>query len=430
MPKLSDTMTEGTLLRWHKKKGDKIAVGDILAEVETDKATMEMESFEEGTLADVFVAEGGKVLVGAPLALILGEGEKAGDKPKSSPAPSSATADAAASVARPAVSTGRPLTPRARAAALRAGGGGAAAGGNLNAGVRVKSSPLARKIADARGVRLDSVKGTGPGGRVIAFDVENAPVGGGVGSGGAPAVGSSSVAAILPTPIAGMPETKVPLSGMRRVIAERLLASKTQIPHFYLSIEINAAPMMAFRKELNQAGGGKVTFNDIALSAVARAAMQKPKVNAAFAGDSIVQYGSVNLSVAIAVEDGLVTPVIRDAQNLSLQQISAAVKDLALRARDKKLKPEEYAGGTITVSNLGSYGIEQFCAIVNPPQAAILAVGAIIKKPVVNDRDEIEIGHRMSITLSGDHRVVDGAVAAEYMGALRKLLESPALLLL
>jgi pyruvate dehydrogenase E2 component (dihydrolipoamide acetyltransferase) len=418
MPKLSDTMTEGTLLRWHRKKGDKIEVGDILAEVETDKATMEMESFEEGTLADIFVPEGGKVLVGAPLALILGDGEKAGDKPKATSAPAATQAPPA----RPSISSSRPLTPRARAAALRSGG----TAGNVNAGIRVKSSPLARKIADARGVRLDAVKGTGPGGRVIAFDVENAPTGG-----SAPAAaGASPVAAILPTPIAGMTETKVPLSGMRRVIAERLLASKTQIPHFYLSIEINAAPMMAFRKELNQAGGGKVTFNDIALSAVARAAMQKPKVNAAFAGDSIVQYGSVNLSVAIAVEDGLVTPVIRDAQNLSLAQISTAVKDLALRARDKKLKPDEYAGGTITVSNLGSYGIEQFSAIVNPPQAAILAVGAIIKKPVVNERDEIEIGHRMSITLSGDHRVVDGAVAAEYMGSLRKLLESPALLLL
>ena len=420
MPKLSDTMTEGTLLRWHRKKGDKIEVGDILAEVETDKATMEMESFEEGTLADIFVPEGGKVLVGAPLALILGDGEKAGDKPKATSAPAATQAPPA----RPSNSSSRPLTPRARAAASRSGGGGAAV--NVNAGIRVKSSPLARKIADARGVRLDAVKGTGPGGRVIAFDVENAPVGGGASA----SVGASPVAAILPTPIAGMTETKVPLSGMRRVIAERLLASKTQIPHFYLSIEINAAPMMAFRKELNQAGGGKVTFNDIALSAVARAAMQKPKVNAAFAGDSIVQYGSVNLSVAIAVEDGLVTPVIRDAQNLSLAQISTAVKDLALRARDKKLKPDEYAGGTITVSNLGSYGIEQFCAIVNPPQAAILAVGAIVKKPIVNDRDEIEIGHRMSITLSGDHRVVDGAVAAEYMTALRKLLESPALLLL
>ena len=428
MPKLSDTMTEGTLLRWHKKKGDKIEVGDILAEVETDKATMEMESFEEGTLADIFVPEGGKVLVGAALALVLKDGEKAGDKPKASaPATSTSTAELSTPQARPAISSGRPLTPRARAAALRAGGGGVASGGNINAGIRVKSTPLARKIADARGVRLDAVKGTGPGGRIIAFDVESAPVGV---SSPAVAAGSSPVAAILPTPIAGMPETKVPLSGMRRVIAERLLASKTQIPHFYLSIEIDAAPMMAFRKEYIAASGGKITFNDIALSAVARAAMQKPKVNAAFAGDSIVQYGSVNLSVAIAVEDGLVTPVIRDAQNLSLKEISAAVKDLATRARDKKLKPEEYAGGTITVSNLGSYGIEQFCAIVNPPQAAILAVGAIVKKPVVNSRDEIEIGHRMSITLSGDHRVVDGAVAAEYMGALRKLLESPALLLL
>jgi pyruvate dehydrogenase E2 component (dihydrolipoamide acetyltransferase) len=422
MPKLSDTMTEGTLLRWHKKKGDKVNVGDILAEVETDKATMEMESFEEGTLADIFVPEGGKVVVGAAIALVLKDGEKAGDKPKAA-APASAAAESPAT--RPSVSSGRPLTPRARAAALRAGG----AGGNINEGVRVKASPLARKIADARGVRLTGLQGTGPGGRIIAFDVENAPIG--VAGGSAPAAtGSSPVAAILPTPIAGMSETRIPLSGMRRVIAERLLASKTQIPHFYLSIEIDAAPMMAFRKEYIEASGGKITFNDIALAAVARAAMQKPKVNAAFAGDAIIQYGSVNLSVAIAVEDGLVTPVIRDAQNLTLPQISSAVKDLATRARDKKLKPEEYAGGTITVSNLGSYGIEQFCAIVNPPQAAILAVGAIVKKPVVNSRDEIEIGHRMSITLSGDHRVVDGAVAAEYMSALRKLLESPALLLL
>ena len=420
MPKLSDTMTEGTLLRWRKKKGDKVEVGDILAEVETDKATMEMEAFEEGVLTDIYVPEGGKVIVGAAIALVLKDGEKAGDKPKAAPAPAAPAADAPA--ARPSVGSGRPLTPRARAAALRGGG----AGGNVNAGIRVKATPLARKIADARGVRLDAVKGTGPGGRIIAFDVENAPVGG-----SAPAAaGASPVAAILPTPIAGMPETRVPLSGMRRVIAERLLASKTQIPHFYLSIEIDAAPMMAFRKEYIAASGGKITFNDIALAAVARAAMQKPKVNAAFAGDAIIEYGSVNLSVAIAVEDGLVTPVIRDAQNLSLKEISASVKDLALRARDKKLKPEEYAGGTITVSNLGSYGIEQFCAIVNPPQAAILAVGAIVKKPVINERDEIEIGHRMSITLSGDHRVVDGAVAAEYMSALRKLLESPALLLL
>ena len=418
MPKLSDTMTEGTLVRWCKKKGDKIEVGDILAEVETDKATMEMESFEEGTLADIFVEEGGKVIVGAPLAVILGDGEKLGDKPKAT-APAAAPAETPAS--RPAVSSGRPLTPRARAAAAAL-----ASGVPATPGVRVKSSPLARKIAASRGVRLENVKGTGPGGRVIAFDVENAPIGG---SAPAPAVGASPVAAILPTPISGMPETKIPLSGMRRVIAERLLASKTQIPHFYLSIEINAAPMIAFRKEYMEAKATKITFNDIALAAVARAAMEKPKVNAAFSPDGIVQYGSVNLSVAIAVEDGLVTPVIRDAQKLSLEQISASVKDLATRARDKKLKPEEYVGGTITVSNLGAYGVEQFFAIVNPPQAAILAIGAIVKKPVVNG-DEIEIGSRMTITISGDHRVVDGAVAAEYMGALRKFLESPALLLL
>ncbi|MEI6322556.1 MAG: pyruvate dehydrogenase complex dihydrolipoamide acetyltransferase [bacterium] len=426
MPKLSDTMTEGTLLRWCKKKGDKIEVGDILAEVETDKATMEMEAFEEGILADIFVEEGGKVIVGAPLGVIVGEGEKLGDRPKATPAPvAPAARETAAPSARPIVSSGRPLTPRARAAAA------AQAGVVATPGVRVKSSPLARKIAASRGVNLATVKGTGPGGRVIAFDVENAPLGGGA---NAPVVGGSAspVATILPTPIAGMPETKIPLSGMRRVIAERLLASKTQIPHFYLSIEINAAPMMAFRKEYNEANaekGLKITFNDIALAAVARAAMEKPKVNAAFAGDGIVQYGSVNLSVAIAVEDGLVTPVIRDAQNLSLAEISAAVKDLATRARDKKLKPEEYAGGTITVSNLGAYGVEQFFAIVNPPQAAILAIGAIVKKPVVNG-DAIEIGQRMTITISGDHRVVDGAVAAEYMAALRKLLEAPALLLL
>ena len=424
MPKLSDTMTEGTLVRWCKKKGDVIAIGDILAEVETDKATMEMEAFEEGTLADIFVEEGGRVVVGAPLALILGEGEKAGDKPMHAPAAVPAPEASAHRPSTPSVVSGRPLTPRARAAAARSGGAPAA---GTESGIRVKSSPLARKIAVARGVRLEAVKGTGPGGRVIAFDVENAPVGMGA---NAPVIGGgSSIATILPTPIAGMPETKTPLSGMRRVIAERLLASKTQIPHFYLSIEINAAPMMAFRKEYMEAKETKITFNDIVLAAVARAAMQKPKVNASFAGDGVIQYGSVNLSVAIAVEDGLVTPVIRDAQTLTLEQISAAVKDLATRARDKKLKPEEYSGGTITVSNLGAYGVEQFFAIVNPPQAAILAIGAIVKKPVVNG-DEIEIGNRMTITISGDHRVVDGAVAAEYMAALKKLLESPSLLLL
>lgn len=220
---------------------------------------------------------------------------------------------------------------------------------------------------------------------------------------------------------------------MRRTIAERLLASKTQIPHFYLNIEIDAAPLAKLRKDLNAAaeaaGTAKVTVNDFVLLAAARAAKQHPKVNAAFAGDSIVEYGSVNLSVAIAVEDGLITPVIRDAQNLSLREISSAVKDLAVRARSKKIKPEEYQGGTLTISNLGAYGIDSFYAIINPPQAAILAVGAIVKKPVVNAQDQIVAGQRMTISLSGDHRVVDGAAGAEFLATIRKSLESPTSLL-
>ena len=225
----------------------------------------------------------------------------------------------------------------------------------------------------------------------------------------------------------------VALSGMRRVIADRLLASKTQIPHFYLSIEVDVTTLMEVRAEVNTsqeaAGLPKITVNDFILFATSRAAAKHPKVNAAWNGDSILEYGSVNLSVAVAVEDGLVTPVIRNAQKLSLAAISGAVKDFAARARDKKLKPEEYVGGTLTVSNLGAYGIDQFYAIVNPPQAAILAVGAIVKKPVVNKSGDIVVASRMSISLSGDHRVVDGAVGAEFMATLRDQLENPALML-
>ena len=220
---------------------------------------------------------------------------------------------------------------------------------------------------------------------------------------------------------------------MRKTIADRLLASKQQNPHFYLSIEVDAGPLMRIRKELNSvgeaSGAPKLTVNDFVLLAVSRAAAKHPYVNASWAGDSVIQYGSVNISVAVAVDDGLITPVIRDAHKLSLKDISAKVKDLATRARDKKLKPEEYQGGTITVSNLGSYGIEQFFAIINPPQAAIIAVGAIVKKPVVNAKGEIVVGERMTISLSGDHRVVDGAVGAEYLASLRRLVENPALML-
>ena len=233
---------------------------------------------------------------------------------------------------------------------------------------------------------------------------------------------------------AGEGDQRIPLSGMRRVIAERLLQSKTQLPHFYLHIEVNAGPLMKVRSELNAAseaaGGPKLTVNDFVLKAVIAAAVKVPAVNASFTPDAIIQYGSVNLSVAVAVDEGLVTPVIRDAQKKGLKEISEAVKDLASRARGKKLKPDEYQGGTITVSNLGAYGVEFFDAIINPPQSVIVAVGAIVKKPVVGPNDQIVVGQRMAIGISADHRVVDGAIGAQYLAELRRLLENPMLMLL
>jgi pyruvate dehydrogenase E2 component (dihydrolipoamide acetyltransferase) len=396
MPKLSDTMLEGTLIKWHKKAGDKITVGDVIADVETDKATMEMEAFDDGIITEILIPEGGVVKVGQPIANIEG-GKKSAVK---------STAPAATA---PAATLAAPSKPKPTA---------------MTEGSRIKASPLAKKIALERGVDLSGIQGTGPGGRIVVADVPATAV----------AQGRSAAPAAprIEVPFSDS-DTKTPLSGMRRTIAERLLASKTQIPHFYLSIEIDAAPLAKLRMDLNAAaeaaGTAKVTVNDFILLAAARAAKQHPKVNAAFAGDYVVEYGSVNLSVAIAVEDGLITPVIRDAQRLSLREISTAVKDLAVRARSKKIKPEEYQGGTLTISNLGAYGIDSFYAIINPPQAAILAVGAIVKKPVVNAQDQIVAGQRMTISLSGDHRVVDGAAGAEFLATIRKSLESPTSLL-
>jgi pyruvate dehydrogenase E2 component (dihydrolipoamide acetyltransferase) len=412
MPKLSDTMVEGTIARWKKKQGDTVETGDILAEVETDKATMEMEAFDDGTLQEIYVPDGGVAKVGEKIALILAEGESP-DGAGAAPAEKAEAAPAA----KPAESKAAP--PSAAPAPAPAAPSGA----------RAKASPLAKKIAAERGVGLDGIQGSGPGGRIVAKDIPE--------KGAAPAAAAPAPAAPAAAPkiqaAAGEGDKRVPLTGMRRVIAERLLASKTQLPHFYLSIEVDASSLMRLRKELNSAneaaGLPKLTINDFVLLAVARAASSHPYINASWAGDAIIQYGSVNISVAVAVDEGLVTPVIRDADKLSLKEISAAVKDVAKRARDKKLKPEEYQGGTITLSTLGAYGIEQFFAIINPPQAAILAVGAIVKKPVVNAKGEIVVGERMSVSLSGDHRVVDGAVGAEYLSTLRKLIENPALML-
>ncbi len=413
MPKLSDTMTEGVLLKWRKKEGDKVETGDVIAEVETDKATMEVEAFDDGVLHKFLVAEGGKVPIGEKIALLLGKGEAA---PKDGEMPVTETKKSASAKA----DTIAPPKGEAPAASATTAKAPTAASGE-----RVKVSPLAKKIAAEKGVQLSGLAGTGPGGRIVAKDVEGAQA-------GAPAA-KSAAAPIASTP-AGAGDQKIALSGMRRVIAERLLTSKTTIPHFYLNIEVDAGPLMKFRGEANAAteaaGGSKLTVNDFILKAVIAAAVKVPAVTASFAGDSIIQYGSVNLSVAVAVDDGLVTPVIRDAQKKSLREISEAVKDLAGRARNKKLKPEEYQGGTITVSNLGNYGIDSFFAIVNPPQAMIIAVGAIVKKPVVNAKNEIVVGQRLAIGLSGDHRVVDGAVGATYLAELRRLIESPTLMLL
>ncbi|MBJ7259228.1 MAG: 2-oxo acid dehydrogenase subunit E2 [Chthoniobacterales bacterium] len=408
MPKLSDTMLEGTLVKWHKKKGDKVEVGDILAEVETDKATMEMESFEEGILSELYVDEGAVIKVGDQIALILGDGESA-----ESAAQTETEKKTPAKAPAPAAKT--PAAPAPRAAAPAANN-------------RVKASPLARKIAASRGVNLSSMAGSGPAGRIVRKDVENAPSGGALG-----AVISAAPAIRAARGIAGE-EKSIPLTGMRKTIAERLLASKTQIPHFYLSVSMDGGPLMALRKELNvmaeKSGGQKLTVNDFILLAAARAAAEVPKTNAAYDGDSIVEYADVNLAVAVAVEDGLITPVIKKASTLTLREISAQMKELAVKARGKKLTPAEYQGGTITLSSLGAYGIDDFLPIINPPQSFILGVGAITKQPVVNERDEIVVGHRLVISASGDHRVVDGAVAAEYMNALRRFVEKPALLLL
>ena len=409
MPKLSDTMVEGTLVKWVKAKGDKVEVGDILAEVETDKATMEMEAFDEGTLSELYVAEGGTIKVGDKIALILAEGETADTAPAAQSTPTAEKPKASA----PATTTPLALAPRAAAPATTG---------------RTKASPLARKIAATRGVNLSSIAGTGPGGRIVKKDVENAPAGGG---GGVASPATPSIRAAHG--IAGE-EKIIALTGMRKTIAERLLASKTQIPHFYLSATMDGGPLMALRKELNamaeKDGGQKLTVNDFILLAAARAAAEVPKINAAYDGDAIIEYAEVNLAVAVAIEDGLITPVIKKANTLTLREISAKMKELAAKARGKKLKPEEYQGGTITLSSLGGYGIDSFLPIINPPQSFILGIGAIIKQPVVNEQDQLVVGHRLVISGSGDHRVVDGAVAAEYMNALRRLVEKPALLLL
>lgn len=445
MPKLSDTMTEGTLVKWNKQLGDVIEIGDVVAEVETDKATMEMEAFDEGILSEILIHEGEKATVGATLGILIDENETPADPASAAAAAPVPDSPAPAPVATP----GEVAAPAAPVAA---------APNPTNTGERIKVSPLARKIAAAKGIDLATIQGSGPGGRIVQADVEGQPATPTPVATPAPAASplasaanalAASVkaqvaqstpapaAAPAPAPVAinpvvGGEDQTIELSSMRRIIAERLLISKTTIPHFYLHVEVDTAPLMTLRKQVNaqaeQTHGNKYSINDFILKAVINAAQAVPQVNASFNGDSIVQYAKIGVSVAVAVDDGLVTPVIKDAANKSMLRISQEVKDLAVRARDKKLLPNEFDGGTVTVSNLGAWGIESFDAIVNPPQAVILSVGAIVEKPVVKD-GEIVSGMRMDIGVSCDHRVVDGAVGAKFINEVKKLIENPALML-
>ena len=445
MPKLSDTMSEGTLVAWKKKKGDQVSAGEVLAEIETDKATMEWESPEDGTLTDIYVQEGGKVNVGDKIAFIRGEGEEAPAQEASAQKKGKEPDSAGEKKNKPQAETEKPAPARAEQEEIappqqKRGEGAVSAAldeekqqkpepiGREHEQPRVKASPVARRIASELGVDLFSVKGTGPEGRVTETDVRAAAKSQPVAAGVSPA---GKQPARLP--LQAGESARIQLSGMRKIIAQRLVESLGPVPHFYLTIEINAGPLMEAREELKSAGEGadaaKITVNDFVLKAAVMAAVKVPRVNASFDKESIVQYADVDLGVAVAIEDGLLTPVIRDAQDKSLREISALAKDLAHRARNKRMKPEEFQGGTFTISNLGGMGIDSFSAVINPPQGFILAVGKITKVPVIDDCDQLVVGHRMSITMSCDHRVIDGALGAEYLKELRHLLENPALLM-
>jgi pyruvate dehydrogenase E2 component (dihydrolipoamide acetyltransferase) len=418
MPKLSDTMTVGTLVKWLKKEGDVVKSGTMLAEVETDKATMELECFFDGTLLKIFSPAGSQVAVGAPLCAVGKPGETV---------PTTATAAAAAAPAPVAKAAPAPAPAAAPAPAPAASAAPVAAAASTSSSDRVRITPLARKLANEHQLAPASIQGSGPSGRIVRADVLAA----------AANPGARRSSASLPTgsvfakgPI--QEDRAVAVSTMRGVIAKRLLESKTQIPHFYLEVEVDAAPLLTLRQQLNaslEAEGVKLSVNDFILKACAEALRRVPAVNASWEGSQIRYHGAAHVSFAVAIEDGLITPVVRDAHAKSIFAISSEAKSLGRLAKDKKLKPEQFSGGTFCVSNLGMMGVDRFSAIINPPNAAILAVGATVTKPVV-DGDRIVVGQRMSLTLSCDHRVVDGAVGATFLAALRDVLQKPALLLI
>ncbi|MDQ8195226.1 dihydrolipoamide acetyltransferase family protein [Coraliomargarita sp. SDUM461004] len=435
MPKLSDTMTVGTLVKWLKNEGDAISSGDMIAEVETDKATMEVECFDDGVLIKQYCGVGDEVAVGAAIAAIGEAGEEA-------PAAENSAAEPEAESKSDAAEDKTDESDKTEAAGSAADDDSKTteeSGSEDHAestepkstgttGQRIKASPLAKKIAAEKGIDLASIQGSGPGGRIVKADVENAK----------PASASAPVeASTAAAPAATLEALDLPVSNMRKSIAKALVGSKTQAPHFYLQIEVDGAPLAKLRAELNakladlpkEHGGTKFTVNDLTLKAAAEAVRRVPAINRSWEGDTIKQHANVHLAFGVAIDDGLVTPVIRAAETKGLREIGAEAKVLIKKARAKKLAPNEMSGSTLTVTNLGMFGISDFYGIINPNNAAILSIGATIKKPVVNDKDEVVVGQVMKIGLSGDHRTIDGAVGAQYLQALKEILETPALML-
>ncbi|MGE0093619.1 MAG: pyruvate dehydrogenase complex dihydrolipoamide acetyltransferase [Alphaproteobacteria bacterium] len=435
MPALSPTMTEGAVAKWHKKEGDAVKSGDVIAEVETDKATVEVEAADDGVMGKIVVPEGTKgVKVNDVIAVLLEEGEsassiKVGAKPApKTEVPAAAPAPAAKPAAPPPQAAPQAPAPKPAVSSQANGGGD-----------RIFASPLARRMAEKAGIDLASLKGSGPHGRIVKSDIDAA-------RGRTPAAPAPKAApgqaiapqakAPPPAPTAGLPSfTEVPHTTMRKVIAQRLVQSKRDAPHFYLTMDCQIDKLLALRKELNgrKAAEGdhgyKLSVNDFVLRAVALAMKKVPAANASWTETSVRIFHGVDISVAVAIPNGLITPVIRGAEGKGLAEISNEMKSLAEKARAGKLTPEEYQGGTVSVSNLGMYGVRDFAAVINPPQGCILAVGAGEQRPVVKD-GAIAIATVMSCTLSVDHRVVDGAVGAEFLGAFKQLIEDPMTMLL
>ncbi|WEK44869.1 MAG: pyruvate dehydrogenase complex dihydrolipoamide acetyltransferase [Candidatus Sphingomonas colombiensis] len=407
MPALSPTMEEGTLAKWLVKEGDTVKAGDLMAEIETDKATMEFEAVDEGTVEKILVAEGADgVKVGTVIMLLSGEGEVSSPKPAAKQdAPKKEAAPVAAPAAKAEVAKPAPAPAQAD-------------------GDRVKASPLARRIAAQKGVDLAGITGSGPNGRIVKADLDGAK------TGAAPAAGAAAPAAIAPlapAQVPDIPHDTTKLSNMRKTIARRLTESKQQVPHIYLTVDVRLDKLLKLRSELNaslEPRGVKLSVNDLMIKALAVALVQVPKCNVMYTPDQLISFHRADISVAVSTPEGLITPVITEADTATLSAISTRMKDLAARARDKKLKPEEFTGGTASLSNMGMYGIKQFEAVINPPQGMIMAIGAGEKRPYVID-DALGIANVMSATGSFDHRAIDGADGAELMQAFKALIENP-----